>query len=81
MKTAEELFKEYEILAPDEEENLTVETDCIDYDGFIDALKEHDKEIVEMIDERLKNLGRCDTDFDAGRLHALTELKNELEPE
>ena len=58
MKTAQELFTKYEIIAPDEGDEDGNEipedarrTDCMFYDDFLLALTEHDAEIVKIIDE------------------------------
>jgi len=56
MKTAQELFKKYEMLAPEspESDHFTVETDCMFYDDFLKAIVEHDKEIESIIDEMIE---------------------------
>jgi hypothetical protein len=92
LKTAEELFSKYELIVPlqDEDgndiEGQTQETDCMDYDNFLKALTEHDKEIKDLIDEMMGELKLKQektsirivySRYDA-KIEALTELKEKL---
>lgn len=75
MKTAKELFSKYEILAPSEEDSDVFDqhTDCVDYCGFINAIAEHDKEILSLIDEMILENG-----YNRGQVILLNELKQKI---
>ena len=82
MKTAEGLFKRFRrrILTLDEEKiEVLTKTD------FTHALTEHDKEIIALIDDMIKERNfRFDSRTDEGKYYdkvqtiALTELKNKI---
>ena len=77
MKTAIELFNKYEVLAPTEEtpEVFDQHTDCIQYDDFLSAFAEHDKEIIALVDEMINSKqGQTFKYYNK----ALTELKKKL---
>jgi len=63
MKTADELFR------PKCHKHYYKETAVINLKKFTEALEEHDKEIVEMIDDMINK---------DDEIYALTELKNKI---
>ena len=70
MKTAEELFAEF---------HTRTSYGLIFYEqNFIEALTEHDKEIISMIDEMIEVCRDNTASISLGRAQALTELKTKI---
>ena len=86
MKTAEKLFEKYECLIPEEEMNSADmdfdikdrRTDVIQYGDFIDALKEHDKEIVYMIEDMMDKEEEMNKLFDTDAYHYAVKFHEEI---